>query len=145
MIKLDVSDLLIYTNHVIAHLPGAIESALDKIGQEGQKHASNSTLYKSTGHLRKNIKVIQEGQLAKALVADTPYAGYVEFGNNQQGDRIYPKHAKALRFVVDGEVIFRKWVKAHGPIPFMTQAREQMIHYAPTALHDAISSLMKGR
>lgn len=144
MIKLDVTDLVIAAQHIVNNLPSAIDSALDKIGAEGQKHAASSTLYKGS-NLRKNIKVVEDGQLAKSLVADTGYAYYVEFGNNQQGDRIYPKKAKALRFVVDGEVIFRKWVKAHGPIPFMTQAREQMIHYAPTALHDALSDLMKGR
>lgn len=142
MIKLDVTDLVIAAQHIVNNLPSAIDSALDKIGAEGQKHAASSTLYKGS-NLRKNIKVVEDGQLAKSLVADTGYAYYVEFGNNQQGDRIYPKKAKALRFVVDGEVIFRKWVKAHSGKHFMEAARNEMIMAAPGILRDSITSLME--
>lgn len=145
MIEIDVSDLLITCQHIIAELPAVIDKTLDEIGQIGQRSAASSTLYKGNGHLRKSIKLLKDGELAKTLIADTSYSGYVEFGNNQSGDRIYAK-GKALRFVIDGETIFRKSVKAHGPIPFMGQAREQMILQAPQIIRDNIDALMsKGR
>lgn len=39
-------------------------------------------------------------------------------------DRIYPKRAKALRFEIDGRVIFAKWVRAQGPRPWLGPALE---------------------
>ena len=143
MIEIDISDFVTTCEHLISQLPSAMDSALDKIGKVGQQSASTSNLYKSTGHLRKNIKYVENGQLDKAVVADTNYAGYVEFGNNQQGSIIKPKKAKALRFVVNGEVIFRKWVRAHGPIQFMSKAREDMVSAAPLILRDMFENLVK--
>ena len=128
--KVDIGNLVKALNSIEASLPSSVSSMLDEIGKIGETHAKATTLYKGNG-LRKATKFVSEGELTKYLIADTGYAGYVEFGNNQQGDKIYPKKGKVLRFVIDGEVIFRKWVRAHGPLPFMRQARDHMIDVAP--------------
>lgn len=143
MIEVDITDFAASCEHLIANLAGAMDTALDKIGKIGQASAAGSTLYKGNGNLRKNIKYVENGQFTKSVVADTPYAGYVEFGNNQQGSIIHAKNAKALRFVVNGEVIFRKWVRAHGPLPFMAKAREDMIQATPGILRDMFEDLVR--
>ncbi len=140
MINLDASDLINALQQIVSDLPSALESTLNDIGKIGETHAKNTKLFKGD-KLRQNTKFISEGEFTKAVLADTPYAGYVEFGNNQQGDKIYPKQAKALRFEVEGQVIYRKWVKAHGPLPFMKQARDEMVAQAPRIIETHLTNL----
>lgn len=141
MIKVDVSQFVNALQNIINDLPNAVEASLDEIGRVGEAHAKATTLYKGN-NLRNNTKFVSEGEFTKAVVADTPYAGYVEFGNNQQGDKIYPKHAKALRFEVEGQVIFRKWVRAHGPLPFMSQARDEMVSQGTGIIEKHLANLL---
>jgi hypothetical protein len=127
-----------------SELPSVIERSLTTLAEIGATNAKSSRIFKNrTGNLRKNIKFTVDGEYARSVIADTGYAFYVEFGNNQKGDKIYPKRAKALRFVIDGEVIFRKWVKSHGPLPFLGPARELVVSMAPVILGGDVERLIQ--
>lgn len=79
----------------------------------------------------------------RTVIADTSYAGYVEFGNGPPGGKIYPKRAKALRFVIDGKVLFRKWVRTSKPRPFMGNARTLMVSFIPDLFNSSIGRMIQ--
>lgn len=106
-------------------LPEIIEATVQELAEIGQHAAQTSQLFKGgTGDnsLRNNIKIIPSGSYTRTVLADKDYAYYVEYGNAQSGPIIYPKRAKALRFVANGKTIFAKWVRASKPRPFMAAA-----------------------
>lgn len=142
MIKIDTSQAVNALHQILQELPGTIDTAMNQLAELGTQAAKNSNLFKGNGNLRKNIKFINDGAFAKTVIADTSYAGYVEFGNNQKGPKIYPVKAKALRFVVDGQVIFRKWVRSHSGKHFMEASRQVMINQAHGIFYRAIDSLI---
>jgi HK97 gp10 family phage protein len=45
----------------------------------------------ATGQLKQNISFIQNGPLSYTLIADTPYAAYVEFGTGPQAGQYVPR------------------------------------------------------
>lgn len=141
MINADASDLIKALNKIASTLPSAVDKAMDQVAALGTANAKGTTRFRAGGKLRKETKFVNDGFLAKSVIADTGYAFYVEFGNNQKGSIIRAK-GKALRFVIDGKVIFRKSVKAHGPLPFMNDARNAMIEAAPSIISTAISNVI---
>lgn len=129
-------------NRLIADINVAIEDSLDEVAESIKTKAVNSTLFKGTGQLRRSIKVINEGPHRRSVIADTPYAGFVEFGNNQNGDFIYPKNGKVLTFQSGGGRVFATKIRAHGPIPFMTKAAEQTQEEALTIFSNHLSRVL---
>lgn len=115
-----------YFNKLNTYLPEIAINIIEELAQIGQKAASTSTLFKehSESGLKHNIKIIKSGKFVREVLADKWYAYFVEYGNNQKGQFIRPVRAKALRFISNGQLIFSKKVKAHGPIPFMHNAKD---------------------
>jgi hypothetical protein len=113
----------------------AIEAAaaltLKKMGVEGVKHARSTNLFKHGADFDSQITWQQEDEFHGKIVSGAEYSNYLEYGNNQEGDRIYPVHAKALHFWINGEEVFAKSVKAHGPLPFLEQAKDYIDAAAP--------------
>lgn len=69
-----------------------------------------------TGTLRRSItaRVIRGGATITGLVGtNVVYARIHEFGGTVQVPEIVPVRAKALRFVIDGKVIFARRTRAH--------------------------------
>lgn len=125
--------------NIANNLPSTVDKILNDLAIIGQQSASTSTLYKGTT-LRKRI-IIQDGSLAKTILADAPYAYWVENGNGPPGSKIYPKSAKALRFVIDGQVFFRKWVRASAPRPFMQEAHNLILSQANQVINSRFKEL----
>lgn len=129
MINIDISSFLNALSAIANEIGPTVERSLDTIAEIAVVNAQSNTLFKNqTGKLRKSIHFTRDGDFARTVIADATnekglnYAYYVENGNDPGGGRIYPKKAKALRFVIDGKVIFAKSVKAAKPRPFMLQA-----------------------
>jgi hypothetical protein len=145
----DASALIRALQTIGARLPAALEASMTTLTEIGVSNAKSSTLFKNrTGNLRNNIKATAptfsaNGSISAEVLADTSYAGYVEYGNNQKGPRIYTVHAKALRFVINGKVVFAKSVKAHGPLPFMGNAQGVVESLAPTIIGNAVARLFE--
>lgn len=127
---------------LIKQFEPAVEKALDKISKVAQDHARATNLFK--GHvLKDNIIILKNGALARTVLANKDYAGYVEYGNNQQGPYIYPVRAKALRFFVNGTEVFTKRVRSHGPIPFMQAASEYAESKSTEIIEKILGELLK--
>ena len=114
-----------------ARFSGAVRDTVAQVAALGAERASNSTAFKGlskgSGGLRDAIKWNIAGSAFEAnVVADKSYAGYVEFGNGTPGELLRPKNAKALRFQGAGGVVFRRAVRAHGPMPFMGPAADSI-------------------
>lgn len=145
-LKVDSSKLIAALKGISNELDSVISSSLDTLAEIGASNARSSRLFKNrSGTLRREIKFTRDGEMARRVIADTNYAGYVEFGNRPggTGQRIYPKRAKALRFEVDGKVIFRKWVRSHGPLPFMGKARDLMVSFIPDLFENNLGRLFQ--
>lgn len=105
--------------------------------------AKQTKLFKDrTGRLRKSIKAVQTGKYSARAIAGTNHAYYIENGNKpRSGNVIRPKKAKALRFKLNGVVVFRKFVTPADPRPFMREARNVAMpvfeRYVQIATQDA--------
>lgn len=141
MFTIDFSPFIAQLEAISEGLPASVSNALDTLGEMGASSAKSSRLFKGNGPLRKEIAVVKKGAFVRQVVSPTSYAKWVEYGNNQNGPRIYPKRAKALRFVVNGKVIFRKSVRAHGPLPYMGTARMFIESFAADYLQNNLSQL----
>lgn len=140
---MDANNLIESLRRIQAELPNAINKALDNISEIAVTNAKSSTLFKGNGPLRKTIAFKKSGEYAREVMAPAPYAAYVEFGNNQNGPIIRPKNAKALRFRINGKIVFRKWVRAHGPLPFMNNARIHAMKFIPDFFNIEIDRIIK--
>jgi hypothetical protein len=121
-----------------------ISAALDEIAEVAKNHAKSTTLFKGAANsgIRAAIKVLNAGQLARTVLADKDYAGYIEYGNNQKGPYIYPVKAKALHFFANGSEIFAKKVRSHGPLPFMEDAKTYTIKKIPDIIAKHLKEIL---
>ncbi len=110
----------------VVKIDSGLHSAILELGELGVKHAQETKLFHNNGPLRSATKFHLINQFHGFVLADKPYAYWLEKGNNQQGPFIYPKFAKCLHFFANGQEVFTKKVKSHGPLPFMEQARDQL-------------------
>lgn len=105
--------------------------------------AKQTKMFKNrSGALRKSIKAYRTGKFSARATAGTDHAFYIENGNKPTGSNVIrPKKAKALRFKLNGVVVFRKFVTPADPRPFMRQARDVAVpvfeRYALIAAKDA--------
>lgn len=146
MFRLDFSKFIAQLEGISKDLTPTVSAALDTLAEIGSSNAKSSTLFKNrTGRLRKSITFTRNGEFIRKVAAPTSYAGYVEYGNRPggTGQRIYPTRAKALRFVMNGQIVFRKWVRSHGPLPFMGNARKLVTSFLPTFIHDKLTDLVQ--
>jgi hypothetical protein len=128
MIEMDSSAFLAKLNEIADKLPGAAQQGLNKAGEQAVQIAKSSGLFKNrTGKLTSSIKFQVSGTAFERIVSANAknaqgifYGNYVNYGNDPGGGKIYPTKAKALRFEIDGQVFFRKWVRAAAPRPFFT-------------------------
>lgn len=120
----------------------ALESGLEGLLRgfaERVVEAARSKAPKRSGYLASQISSVVEGDSA-AIYAKAPYSAYVEFGTRPH--LILPKRAKALRFEVDGEVVFARRVQHPGtqPQPYLFPA----VYEAIPELIEGLKSLVEG-
>jgi hypothetical protein len=143
MIEFDFTKFLKQLEGIQKDLEPTVSETLDTLANIAITNAKSTTLFKDrTGTLRREIKFVKNGALIRDVVADTGYAGYVERGNDPGGGRIYAKHAKALRFVINGQVLFRKWVRAAKPRPFMQAAQTLTESFLPDFAQNRLNNLV---
>jgi hypothetical protein len=136
MIKTDASKAIASLKYLIKQFENSVETGLTVAAEDGATKAKNDTIYTPrTGNLQANTNAQNTGYMSRSIVANTFYASWVNFGNGEPGARIYPTHAKALRFEINGQVIFRKSVKTSTPKPFMTNTAK----WEETHLEDAVA------
>jgi HK97 gp10 family phage protein len=119
-------------------LESGLEGLLRRFAEKAVESAQ-SRAPKRTGYLASQISSVVEGGSA-TIYAKAPYSAYVEFGTRPHP--ILPKRAKALRFEVDGEVVFARRVHHPGtqPQPFLFQA----VYEAIPDLVDGLRRLVEG-
>lgn len=86
-----------------------------------------------TGKLRGSIKRrLSLARLEGEIAPTVPYAVYVEYGT--RAHMIRPVRASALRFEVEGEVVFAKLVRHPGtkPQPFVRETAEEVERQVPS-------------
>lgn len=130
-------------------LTGAVQQALAQTGAAAEASVKGSTRFKDkTGTLRSTTRTHVEGTPFTRSISSPPnYAKWVQWGNRPggTGDRIYPRKAKFLRFVLNGQVVFRRSVRAHGPLPYMTDARDVIASQLPGNLAAYVGRVLGGR
>lgn len=94
----------------------AVSVRLEAVCQEIAEYA-REIAPKRTGRYADSIVVEQEGPLRFKIRAGAPYAAIIEYGSMPHF--ILPRTAKVLRFEVDGDVVFAKWVHHPGTPPMM--------------------------
>jgi hypothetical protein len=135
-----------FIQRLIRELPKTVDKALDEIGDVAYHSVINTTRFKNYGNsgLRGATKIIPNGEYSREILSDKPYAFWVEEGNNQKGPYIYPVRAQALHFFIDGEEIFAKKVRSHGPLPYFTDAHNDVETHAHHIIENEINNLISG-
>ena len=144
MFTLDASSLKRKLQTLAARLENAVEAGLNDAAETGAVKARTTTIYtpRSPTGLQARTYAETTGKLQRRIIANTFYASWVNFGNGPPGSRIYPVRAKALRFVINGQVFYRKWVRASKPKPFMTQTNEFEKTYLKQAIATSVQNLI---
>ena len=128
------SDYRSVTEALESGLEGLLRRFADRVVE-----AARSKALKRSGYLASQISSVVEKDSA-AIYAKAPYSAYVEFGTRPH--LILPKRARALRFEVDGEVVFARRVHHPGtqPQPFLFPA----VYEAIPELIEGLKSLVEG-
>lgn len=115
---------------------GLLESAKYAAGRAKQTKRFKDRL----GNLRRSIGAEPYGRLGARAITRSNHAAFIENGNKPggTGDWIYPKKAKYLRFVVNGDVVYARRVRPLTPRKFMLQAREESVVYTGFQMAGAV-------
>lgn len=125
---------------------------VNALGEHVVKEAQATTKFNMSQHFNDGITFTQlddfNGEV-KSVVLNSKgveYSNFLEFGNDPGGGMIYPTKAKALHFVINGEDIFVKSVKAIDPskLGFMTDATTETIKDAASIFDEAFNKLFQG-
>lgn len=119
----------------------AAEKALENAGKRGVQLAQQTTLFKTSNSFKQAIQFHPISKYSGFVLADKPYAQYLEEGNPSQGFVIRPRNAKVLHFFINGKEIFTTKSTAHGPLPFMQQAATKLETELPDIFADAFNSI----
>ena len=144
MIKADTSIIKQQFAKLLEGLGNAVQSGLNNAAATGETRAKTVTYYKprSPSGLQASTYAQTLSDYQRQIIANKYYASWVNDGNGPPGGRIYPRTAKALRFRINGEIVFRKWVRASQPKPFMTETHKMLETYFPQAMEAAISQFI---
>lgn len=124
MLEVDISKFRQQMQKLQDGLQQVVSQGLQEIAEQGAKTAREQKEFKShgTGGLEDAIQAYRNSALQQGILANKPYASWVEYGNGPAGSKIYPTSAKALHFYIDGKEVFAKYVTASAPKPFMSKA-----------------------
>ncbi len=118
---------------LLAGLDAVIEEALDEAAEDAVAYAASLT----KGELAASITYRNKGQFGREIYSPKPYAEFVE--NGRPG--FSAKSAKALRFEVNGQVVFAKSVGPQKPQPFIKPAQGVFERAAVSRLERALARL----
>jgi hypothetical protein len=126
-VKRSLDELLAVFDH-------RVEAGVKAVGEAVVELAKASAPYK-TGFLRRMIRSRISGRFEREVTSHAPYGAFVENGRGP----VYAKPGGALRFVVNGQVIFRKSVGPAAPRPYMEPAARMAQGFAHTLMERALS------
>ncbi len=99
-----------------------VATAVAEAAMAGAQEAKDTAKFKDrTGKLRASIQANPTGPMTAEIVADAPYASWVNDGTEPHA---IVAHGRALRFEVGGDILFRASVQHPGTQPdgFMERA-----------------------
>lgn len=120
-----------YFREASANLVQAVSVRLEAVCWEIVVYAQ-SIAPRKTGEYAESITLEQEGPLRFIIRAGAAHAAIIEYGSMPHF--ILPRTGKVLRFEVDGEEVFAKWVMHPGTPPML------IIH---TAKKDNLSKIIE--
>ena len=123
---------------------GFVATRLEAVCQEIADYARGIAPVR-TGQYANSIHVEAHGELQYSIVADAPHAAIVEFGSSPHF--ILPVNVKALKFEVDGETVFAKWVMHPGTAPQMIihRAKKDNMERLVEAIRDGVRDALAGK
>lgn len=121
-----MSDLEKVVSDIIKGIEKAAEETVPVAAQFAKTAALNTTKFKVSDTFRSATNFHPLSKLSGFVSTDKDYAYWLEEGNNQKGDYIYPRTAKALHWKSGGNDVFAKRVKAHGPLTYMGDAADKL-------------------
>jgi hypothetical protein len=130
-------------NNILDLIEQAKDLLLKEAGEHGVKVARSSTNFKHSPAFNENITTFKQSSNQQVVWSKASYSSYLEFGNNQQGPYIYPRKAQALHFYMNGNEIFAKKVKSHGPLPYMVPSEKSIEDNAQAIWEDVKSKIFK--
>lgn len=113
MIDIDLSEILAQFDTLLEELPEVVDQALEQCGQAVADEEGKRT----KGKLSQSFYTVKIGN-DQIVDTDKAYAQYIEYGRGP----VTAINAKALRFFINGEVIFRKSVGPAKAQPFVQPA-----------------------
>lgn len=125
-----------------AELRMSVHTSLERVCQEIADYA-RGIAPKRTGHYAESIFYRAEGECRFVIGAGAEYAAVIEFGSMPHF--ILPRNVRALRFEVDGETVFAKWVHHPGTVPQLIMHRAKKDNYEKIiqAVRDGIREALK--
>ncbi len=127
----DLNPILSRFQNAHKHLLDEFSAGLQQSGADLRDRLAEASPRGKSAHAGPRVAdswVLQEGYLEFAVRNTAPQIYYVLKGNDYphggSGDGfIYPRNGKVLAFEIDGQMIFRKRVKATPPNDFVTPVR----------------------
>lgn len=116
---------------IITGLDEAVEEALD----EAAEHALAVAKSHTKGELASSLR-IRRTKGSREITTEKPYAEFVEAGHGP-----IEAKGKALRFVANGQVIFRKSVGPVQPHPFIEPAQADLEQQAAAIFEKKLGNL----
>jgi len=127
-----------------AELRPAVHTSLERVCQEIADYA-RSIAPKRTGQYAASIFYRAEGECRFIIGASAAHAAIIEFGSMPHF--VIPRTAQALRFEVDGDIVFAKYVMHPGTPPQLIIHRAKLDNYEKIvqAVRDGVQEALKGR
>lgn len=104
--------------NLIKKLPSAVNKAIEAVGQAGLTIAKEE----APGKLGETVRFRRKGLIGLEFYSTAPYAKFVEKGR----PGFSAKNAKALKFVINGQVFFRTSVGPAKANPFMARSARRL-------------------
>lgn len=126
-----------------AQLLQVANATLHAAGELGVKEARSTTLFKHGNDFDEAIQFTANTSLTGEVESGKEYSQWLEYGNADEGPFIYPKTANVLHFFANGEEVFTKYVTAHGPLPFMSNAADIVEQELPNLWNSEVDKIIK--
>ncbi len=127
---------LSHLDRLIADLPETVSAALDEAAAASFVVALRH-IHPVSGELGKSLGMKKTGLFCWTIGTDKPYAGFVENGRGA----VHARPGGVLRFVINGEVLFRKSVGPAKARPFLAPAQAYFDAHASAYVERALRRL----
>jgi HK97 gp10 family phage protein len=140
---LGVEEARQFFEHASLELRQTVHTKLEQVCAEIAEYARSIAPVKS-GEYRDSIGYRSEGEMRFTIFAGAKHAAVVEFGSAPHF--ILPRTARVLRFEVDGEIVFAKYVMHPGTAPqfIIHRAKKENMEKIVQAVRDGVREALRG-